>query len=149
MIYPTKIEAVEIDKLNEEDVAKDLILQLENGLTLAQAIGSVLNCSDDVQTFNVVAKKIDKATKDMRNVRIDKKVIDTESVLGEYGEEGIVITEPVKEVSHLQDKTESEFKADLESVSYYIDSVKFYNGLKAEKNATTWASYKGSFREDI
>ena len=77
-LYPKKIDNVEIVKLNRSDVVASVITTMDGGLTKAQAIGIVLNGSDDIDTFNEVWDSIETQGKAARAVSVASFTTDTD-----------------------------------------------------------------------
>ena len=81
-LYPKAKEESSIEKLDENAVATKIIDVVENkGLTKAQAIGPVLDGSNDVGTFNKVWKELFEKKKKMKSVAIQDTVTKTKEEL--------------------------------------------------------------------
>jgi hypothetical protein len=142
-IYPEAETVVEIEKLDELTVANAIIEQVEAGLTKAQAIGPVLNGSDDVATFNKVWAEIEASAKSLRKISVVKTVIVKEAE-GTLGEEDYTPAQ-----TEVKDKTEAEYLADLDGVKGYLDRPKWYAGIKEEKGVSNWTEYKNIMKGNI
>ena len=111
-IYPEKIEIEEIKLLNRGEVASEVIEQMKEGKTKAQAIGPVLKGSNDVATFNSVWNCIIKEGKHCRSIN---------------------------PADHLR---LASYKESMEDGVNYIDVDDFYNGLLEEKDVSSFAQLK-------
>lgn len=133
-IYPKVETTVEIKKLDKNVVANACIIQMQAELTKAQAIGPVLNSSDDVATFNEVWDAIVAEGKLMRGVSLTKTIIVKEA------------TEETAAVTEVKDRTEAEYKEALADCCVYLDSTKWYAGLLKEKDVKNYTELKALYK---
>ena len=108
-VYPYKADVVVIEPLDKATVAAAIVAQREHGLTKAQAIGPVLNGSNDVAAFN-------KAWGEVEAERVALRAIAT----SDYDTEAKYVTDLTKTTSHL-------------------DSAKWVAGIKAEQGIMKWS----------
>lgn len=111
-IYPYKTTVPVVQKLAKPDVATAIIVQRELGLSKAQAIGPVLDGSDDVATFN--------------------------EVWGEIEAERLSL----ETVAPSEFATESQFRAALTSRSTYLSPEKWLAGIKTKLGISQWSDVK-------
>jgi len=118
-IYPEKIEIEEIKLLNRGEVASEVIKQMKEGKTKAQAIGPVLNGSDDVSTFNLVWDEILSEKQKLSNI------------------------------NPKDFKTQTEYLNALEEVANYLDINKWLEGIKEVNDVSSWGELSTKLKEVV
>ena len=107
-IYPKAQAKDEIVKLDKSTVAASIITAREEMMTKAEAIGVVLNGSNDIDTFNIVWDEVEKERCAFRAVRINDFT------------------------------TADEYKSKLNTLKTYLDVDTWFTGMLAENNAKDW-----------
>jgi len=114
--YPRAKVVDSIEKLDKATVATKIIDVVEKlGLTKAQAIGPVLNGSDDVQTFNEVWNALEAEKNKMSSVSI------------------------------IDSKDLTDYKNKLGDGITYLDVDTWYSGILEEKEVGDFDNLKSSF----
>ena len=117
-VYPEYVEEVEITPIDEEVCAERIISAMDTGKTKAQAVGEVLQGSDDVSTFNRLWKEIEKEGKTLRAISADDF-----------------------------DK-EADYKNALNKSASRLNYELWYTGIKAEKQTETFEGLKSKISCD-
>ncbi len=107
-IYPYKVESVVVELLDKDTVAADIIEKREEGLTKAQAIGPVLNGSDDIVTFNEMWDVVEAERQSLRAINP-----------GAFA-------------------TEAQYKLAVAEKATHLNPNLWVDGIKAERDITEW-----------
>ncbi len=107
-IYPYKTETAVIERLDKSTVAAAIIEKREEGLTKAQAIGPVLNGSDDIATFNEMWDVVEAERLSLHAVNLTAFA------------------------------TEAQYKSALAELITHLNPTLWVEGIKAERGITEW-----------